>query len=237
MLAETPRGQPLTTAWLAQKGLTAKHAARLAKDGWLRRIGHGVYGLPGDTLERDASLASLGTLISGLHIGGKTALNLRGFRHNLTHRETISLWGDSSTKLPAWFTEQFPAHYQATHLFDAETPMDLGIAPLPVGRPDLRVSTPERAILELLSDVGKRQALEEAKHLVESARMLRTDVLEDLLSHLTRIKVVRLAHAIADELALPWTTLALKHSKRIGGGDRWVNVGRTGDRLTLSRKK
>ena len=44
------------------------------------------------------------------------------------------------------------------------------------------VSTPERALLELLSDVGKGQELEEARHLVESARTLRQPVLEELLA-------------------------------------------------------
>lgn len=237
LLAEAPRGQPLTTEWLARKGLTAKHAARLAKDGWLHRVGHGVYGLPGDTLERDASLASLITLIPGLHVGGKTALNWRGFRHNLTSRETLSLWGAKSTKPPAWFVEKFPSHYQATHLFDAKMTAELGVAPLPAGRSDVLVSTPERAILELLSDVGKRQTLEEAQHLVESARTLRSAVLAELFDHLTRIKVVRLAYAIADDRDLPWKSLALKHSERLGGGDRWVTVGRTGERLLLRKKK
>jgi len=237
LLAQAPRGQPLTTEWLAQHGLTAKHAARLVQDGWLRRIGHGVYGLLGDTLERDACLVHLGTAIPGLHVGGKTALSWRGIRHNLNSKETISLWGEKSATLPAWFAEPFPAHYQATHLFDVKTPADLGVAPLPAGRSDLLVSTPERAILELLSDVAKRQSLEEAKHLVEGARALRLNVLDELLKHLTRIKVIRLAYVLADDLDLPWQALAHKHSVRLGGGERWVTVGHTGERLTLRKTK
>jgi len=195
---------------------------RLVQDGWLRRIGHGVYGLLGDTLERDASLVHLGMAIPGLHVGAKTALSWRGIRHNLSARETISLWGEKSARLPAWFVEQFPAHYQATHLFDAKTPVDLGVAPLPAGRSDLLVSTPERAILELLSEIGKRQTLEEAKHLVEGARALRLNVLD---------------YVLADDLDLPWQALALKHSVRLGGGERWVTLGRTGERLTLRKSK
>ena len=237
LLAQAPRGQPLTTARLAQHGLTAKHAARLVQDGWLRRIGHGVYGLLGDTLQRDASLAHLSQVIPGLHVGAKTALSWRGVRHNLNARETISLWGEKPARLPAWFVQSFPAHYQATHLFDASTPAGLAVAPLPAGRPDLLVATPERAILELLSDVGKRQTLEEAQHLVEGARALRLNVLEELFEHLTRIKVVRLAYVLADDLDLPWKALALKHSVRLGGGQRWVTVGRTGERLTLRKSK
>lgn len=221
---------------MREHGLTSKHAARLAKEGWLERLGHGTYALPGETLDRDASLAWLVPAVPGLHVAGKTALSWRGVRHNLAFRETLILWGDKPAKLPVWFTERFPAHYQATHLFDAAMPPDLGIAPLPAGRSDVPVSTPERALLELLSDVGTRQTLEEARHLVEGARSLRMPVLEALFSHLTRIKVVRLAHALADELSLSWVSLAQQHSERLGGGKRWVGVGKNGERLDLKRK-
>jgi uncharacterized protein YebE (UPF0316 family) len=36
-------------------------------------------------------------------------------------------------------------------------------------------------------------------------------------------------------MKLPWTALAVQHSERIGGGTRWVAVGRTGERLNLKR--
>jgi hypothetical protein len=111
------------------------------------------------------------------------------------------------------------------------------MGPLPTGRVDVPVSGPERAILELLSDVGKRQGLEEARHLVEAARSLRLNVLEELLRHLKRIKVARLAHTLADELDLPWKSLARAASERLGGGSRWVAKTRTGERLNLKRPK
>ena len=235
ILSDLPRGQPIGPQWMSEHGLTTKHASRLAKEGWLQRLGHGAYALTGETLDRDASLAWLVPAVSGLHVAGKTALSWRGIRHNLAFSETLTLWGDGPTKLPDWFTTHFPAHYQATHLFDATMPPGLGIAPLPGGRSDLPVSTPERALLELLSDVGKRQTLEEAKHLVEGARSLRLAVLEELFSHLNRIKVVRLAYAVANELNLPWISIAQQHSERLGGGKRWVSKGKTGERLDLKR--
>lgn len=125
------------------------------------------------------------------------------------------LWGERPGALPSWFTTAFPANYQATHLFDPVMPPSLSLSPLPVGRPDVPVSGPERAILELLSDVGKTQGLEEARHLVEATRSLRLDVLEELLHHLKRIKVARLAHTLADELDLPWKSLARAASERL----------------------
>ena len=230
-----PRGAPLSTRRLQDQGLSAKQVARLAEGGWLRRLGRGVYLLPGDELHRDASLAWLGTQVPGVHVAGKTALGWRGVRHNLAFKERLVLWGDVPTALPAWFTAAFPSAYQATHLFDETLPTGLGLAPLPGSRSDLLVSAPERAVLELLSDVGKSQGLEEARHLVEGARALRLDVMDTLLAHLKRIKVARLAHAFAEELDLPWAALARRHSERLGGGLRWVSATRTGERLNLKR--
>jgi len=234
-LVALPRGAPLSTRLLQDQGLSAKQVARLAEGGWLRRLGRGVYLLPGDELNRDAALAWLGTQVPGLHVAGKTALGWRGVRHNLAFKERLVLWGDLPTTLPAWITAAYPAAYQATHLFNETLPAGLGLAPLPGGRSDLLVSTPERAVLELLSDVGKSQGTEEARHLVEGARSLRLDVVDTLLAHLKRIKVARLAHAFADELGLPWAALARRHSERLGGGLRWVSATKTGERLNLKR--
>lgn len=234
-LASLPRGAPLSTRLLQEQGLSAKQVVRLAEGGWLRRLGRGVYLLPGDELNRDAALAWLGTQVPGLHVAGKTALGWRGVRHNLAFKERLVLWGDVPTTLPDWFTDVFPAAYQATHLFDNTLPAAVGLAPLPGGRADLLVSAPERAVLELLSDIGKSQGLEEARHLVEGARSLRMDIMDTLLGHLKRIKVARLAHAFADDLGLPWGELARRHSERLGGGRRWVSATKTGERLNLKR--
>ena len=235
LLSEAPRGTPLSTVWLQERGLNAKQVARLGADGWLRRLGRGIYLLPGDVLNRDASLAQLVKSVPGLHVAGKTALAWRGIRHNLAFTEHLILWGDAPATLPAWFTAAFPASYQSTQLFDAALPPSTGLAPLPSGHPEVLVSTPERALLELLSDVGKGQGLEEARHLLESARTLRRPVLEELLAHVQRIKVARLACHMAQELGLPWADLAHQHSARLGGGARWVSTTPAGERLNLKR--
>lgn len=119
--------------------------------------------------------------------------------------------------------------------FRCKDEKDFGLQPLPNGRPEVLVSVPERALLELLSDVGKTQSLDEARQLVENLRSLREKVLDELLQHTKRIKVVRLTAAFAKEFDLPWAKLAARHSRRHGGGKRWVTVGKNGDRIDLKR--
>lgn len=225
----------MSTAALQARGVSAFRASALARSGWLVHLARGVYMLPGDTLTRDGSLAFLATQTPGLHVGSKTALAWRGVRQNIAFREHLNLWGDAPRRLPQWFTQRFPAGYQATQLFDDTLPKGFGLQPLPAGDSRVLVSVPERAMLELLSDVGKVQSVAETREVVESLSGLREKVLDELLKHTTRIKVVRMAASFSASMKLPWAPLASKHSERIGGGARWVTVGRSGERLDLRR--
>lgn len=235
VLSELPRGEPLSTAALLTYGVSGFRASALARTGWLTHLGRGVYMLPGDTLTRDGALAYLGHHAPGFHVGGKTALAWRGIRQNISFREVLTLWGDEPKRLPGWFTQRFASRYQSTQLFDDQLPPGFGLQPIPIGRPEILVSVPERALLELLSDVGKAQSLQEARQLVESLRTLREKTFDKLLAHTTRIKVVRLAELLGRELDLPWAAAAKRHSQRIGGGKRWVAVAKSGERLDLRR--
>ncbi len=93
---------------------------------------------------------------------------------------------------------------------------------MPGKPPAIMVSVPERALLELLSEVGTHIGLEEAKNITENARNLRRDVMDALFLHLTRVKVIRLAESFARELNLPWLDLVQMHLERMGVTGRWV---------------
>lgn len=234
-LASLPRGEPLDLQVLREHGVTSFRASALARSGWLVHLARGVYMLPGDTLTRDGCLAFLRRRISGFHVGGKTALAWHGVVQYVRFREILDLWGDDPRPLPGWFKERVASRYQVTQLFDDKLKQDFGLKPLPDSRRGVLVSVPERALLELLSDVGKTASLDETRQLVESLYTLRRDVLDELLAHTTRIKVARLAEALSREFELPWAPIAKRHSQRLGGGKRWVSVSRSGDRLDLRR--
>ena len=235
VLRAHPRSEPLGTGALKRLGLIPFRASALARSGWLDHLARGLYMLPGDTLSRDSSLAFLAEQIPGLHVGSKTALAWRGVRQNIAFRETLTLWGDRAKALPAWFTKRFQSCYQSTQLFDSKMEAGLALQPLPNGDPRVLVSVPERAMLELLRDVGKTQSLTEAHELIEGLPNLRIKVLDDLLIHVTRIKVVRAATSLTAELGLPWAAVAKQHSLRIGGGARWIAVSKTGEHLDFKK--
>jgi hypothetical protein len=59
-------------------------------------------------------------------------------------------------------------------------------------------------MLELLSEVGVRQPLQEAKELMESTYNLRADVLRELLKRCTSVKTVRLCLQPGRASSFPW---------------------------------
>lgn len=82
---------------------------------------------------------------------------------------------------------------------------------------------PERALLEVLSEIGVRQPLQEAHELMESAYSLRADVLRELLQRCTSIKTVRLCLQLGRERSLPWAA-KLDPAQLPTGSDRpWVS--------------
>jgi hypothetical protein len=124
-------------------------------------------------------------------VAAKSALALQGVRYNLASREQLVLWGDVRFTLPTWFTSRFPARYAAAQLFDwPDEDMPTQSLTTPPGVTEgLRVSVPERAVLEMLYEVGTHQGLEEARN--DGLRNLRKDTLEQLLLRCTSVKVVR----------------------------------------------
>ena len=205
------------------------------KSGWLGRLGRGVFTFPTDTLRREDCLRFLSGRMAGFHVGGKTALAWRGVRHNVPAREPLSLWGQEQAGLPKWFQRLFPSRYTVRNPFSSRLPKDFGLEPLPETPEGAPVSVPERALLEMLSEVGVHQEIEEARSIMEAARSLRPDVLGTLLENCRRVKVARLCVLWAEELNLPWAATARRAAgDRLGRG-RWTHRLKDGTLLVLKR--
>ncbi|WP_175773250.1 type IV toxin-antitoxin system AbiEi family antitoxin domain-containing protein [Paraburkholderia phenazinium] len=232
LMREGRRGQPIDSDMLRDMEISPALAAYMVKSGWLQRLSQGVYLLTGDTPTRDGSIAYLSRRITGLHVGGKTALSWQGVRHNIAFREKVVLWGQNPYRIPSWVDQHLSYSFQTTTLFDGDLPYEKGLKPLPAGNPEVMVSVPERAILELASDIGKGQSLEEARNLMMGLRNLRADVLDEFLRHCHRVKVVRLVRDLGVEAEFSWAREIQKHVDRLSAGKRWSNQTKNG-RITL----
>ena len=221
-------GTPLTSEDLAALGISADLAVHYVRAGWLTRLTRGVFCRPNDTLDMHPSLLLLERRLEGLHVGGKSALDWYGLRQYVSQQPLLHLYGWAAGRLPEWFTERFPAEYHRKRLFEEQPTAMLHVGPFEKRSGAPQVSAPERALLELLSEVGVRQPLQEARELVESAYSLRADVLRELLQRCTSVKTVRLCLQLGREAALPWVA-KLDPAMLPTGSDRpWVSKSADG---------
>lgn len=209
-------------------GISADLAVHYARSGWLKRLARGVYRRPGEELSLHPSLGVLEKQVAGLHVGGKTALEWYGVLQYVSQQPALHLYGWAAARLPSWFVQHFPAEYHRKRLF-TEKPEQM----LSVGRFENRdnapqVSTPERALLELLDEVGVRQPLQEAKEITEATYSLRAEVLIDLLKRCTSVKTVRLCLTLGRELSLPWAGKLDAAALPRGSRRPWISKSKDG---------
>jgi Transcriptional regulator, AbiEi antitoxin, Type IV TA system/Transcriptional regulator, AbiEi antitoxin N-terminal domain len=223
LYSATAPGAPLTSEDLAALGISADLAVHYVRAGWLVRLARGVFSRANDMLALHPSLVLLQRRIEGLHVGGKSALDWYGVRQYLSQQPLLHLYGWDAGRLPDWFTQRFPAEYHRKRLFDEQPGAQLHVAPFEQRSDAPRVSSPERALLEVLSDVGVRQPLQEARELAESSYSLRADMLRELLKRCTSVKTVRLCLHFGRELSLPWAAKLTPADLPTGSDRAWVS--------------
>lgn len=221
---------------LREQGISAPLASQNAKSGWLERLSYGVYCFPGDELRLFDCIKFLQSRVKGLHVAGKSALALHGTRHNLAARQSVDLWGDQRFQLPEWFTARFQGRYSSAKLFDWKTEeLASKTVMTPPGITEgLKVSVPERAVLELLSEVGTHQGLEEARNLFDGLRPPRLKVQGELLSCCVSVKTTRLFLTWARETKIiDVSQLEQEFHLSTGSNKRWMKRLKDGTLLTL----
>lgn len=220
---QMPPNAPLTSEVLAALGVSADLAVHYVRAGWLDRLGRGVFRRPNENLDLDPCLLLLQSRVAGLHVGGKSALDWHGIRHYVSQQPQLDLCGWDAGELPEWFTDRFPAEYHRKRLFaeQADAMLHVGRFEQRSGAP--QVSSPERALLEMLSDIGVRQPMQEARDIAEGCYGLRADALRELLQRCTNVKTVRLCLQMGRELSLPWRAKLDPDALPTGSKRPWVS--------------
>jgi hypothetical protein len=246
-----PEGLVVDAAWLEQHGVSRQLRRKYAMHGWLLSPTRGVYCRPAPSQEAkslpwEQLVISLNALLSvPVAVGGRTALELQGFSHYLAKSGSREAHLYSNEDLPGWVS-RLPAStrlvfHNAMKLFehgaippyDGETnatisvQADSSLTRQQWGRSNwqLIVSTPERAILELLDELPKRETFHQADVLMESLRNLSPRRLQMLLGDCRSVKVKRLFFWFAERHNHAWLQ-KLDHSKiALGKGKRMLVYG------------
>jgi hypothetical protein len=250
-----PEGLVVDAAWLERHGYSRSLRNKYVARGWLDQVARGVYRRPTPKLQgetRHESLRwehlviSLQTLLGCPYtVGGRTALELQGFAHYLSgrHRE-IHLYGTG--KLPGWVTnlklENRLVFHNADRLFmrqasrphlgkgGSSTGTDL-LQSSYIRRPwgqwewPLTISSPERAILELLDEVPRRETFHQADVLMEGLRNLSPRRLHTLLVACRSVKVKRLFLWFAERHEHAWLKKLDRKKIDLGHGKRMLVRG------------
>jgi len=215
-------GTPVTSRQLAELGVSADLAVSYVRSGWLTRLARGVFCRAGDTPLLGPSLVVLHEQMPGLHVGGKTALTWQGLQHFVEARPTLTLFGWENRALPEWFTKRFPSTFRRKRLFKEPPAKPIHVSSLPERAGAALVSNPERAFLELLSEVGVRQTLDDVRLLARGVDTLRGDVLADLLKKCKNVKTVRLCLLLGSEFSHPWFAKLDAKTLPRGSATTWV---------------
>jgi hypothetical protein len=201
LFARVSPGTLVDSTDLAALGISADLTAYYVRTGRLQRLARGVYGSPDVAPALQNSILFLQRSLPGLHVSGRSALEWHGSQQTIS---PLRLSGWQAGHLPEWFTERFPAEYHRNRLFKESANSQLHVQPFDNGQGVPLISTSERALLEMLSEIGVRQPLQEARELVRASHHLRGDVMLDLLKRCLSIKTVRLCLQLGGEFELPW---------------------------------
>lgn len=185
-------GAPAATSYLNRKGFSRELLVKYKNSGWLETFGRGAYIRSGDKVDWPGALCTLQRQLElSVHAGGKTALERKGLAHYLPwNQKRVFLFGPRGLVLPAWFKRaRFGVEFviTRTNLFPAE--FREGFTELKERDFSVRISSPERAILEMLHLVPQKVGFDEARLVMGNLTTLRPEVVQGLLEACRSIKV------------------------------------------------
>ncbi len=223
-----PHGTVALSSWLESQGVYQQLASRYEQTRWLDRIGHGAFTRTGEKVDWQGALYAVQSQANlAIHVGGKTALELQGHTHfAVAGKKALFLFGAPRVKLPLWFKKAdwgVTIRFTTPELFSSL--LDSGITEKKNESFSIRISSRERAILELLHLIPSQQQYEEAKAIFEGLRNLRPALTQSLLEACTSIKVKRLFLHLAEETGQPWFSELHPEKIELGKGKRVIGKG------------
>jgi len=230
LLRAWPAGMVATYPWLKKYGIYQELASKYLKSVWIERIGTGAFKKAGDIIDWPGVVYALQQQLKmDLHIGSLWSLELRGFGHFARFENEITLLGQPNTKLPSWCSDlQLPKvklHYVTNKLFNKEH--SVGLSHFEERGFGLIVSSPERAIMELLWQMPQKYGFDEAAYVMENLISLRPKLVQSLLEYCTSVKTKRLFMYLATECNHTWLKKISLDKVNFGSGIRQIDSGHT----------
>ncbi|MBI3555777.1 MAG: type IV toxin-antitoxin system AbiEi family antitoxin [Deltaproteobacteria bacterium] len=243
LLKTWPPGTVAVVPWLEKLGVYQQLAYQYERAGWVKRVGRGAYTRLNDTVDWPGGVHAFQQQLGlSIHVGGKTALELKGLGHFAAIGEGayLYLFGSADEKPPGWFLKhdwKRRVSYKMPQLFDGKP--GLGLTSHSYDAFSIQISSPERAILEVLHLTPGEQSVEEALLLIEGLATLRPKLVQELLECCRSIKAKRLFLALAERCNHAWLKKLDLSKVQLGKGKRMIVSGGVLDpkyQITLPRQ-
>ena len=225
LLNSWPHPTVMTMKHLKNKGYPYELVGSYLKNGWIVPLGSGAYIKSGSEVTWVGGVQALQNQLSlNVHVGDLTALSLQGRTQYVQFgKESLYLFATPKTKLPAWFVKQdwgVRLSYLTAHLFDED--QNLGLVDYEENQVLIKISSKERAVLELLYRVPQKMDFHHAEEIFEGLTTLKPDLLQTLLEKCRSIKVKRLFLYLAEKNSYPWFEKLNFKKIDIGKGKRVI---------------
>ncbi|OIO35961.1 MAG: hypothetical protein AUJ74_03800 [Candidatus Omnitrophica bacterium CG1_02_44_16] len=227
LLRSWPKNTVAVYAWLDGQGVYRQLAGTYVKSGWIERIGQGAFKRAGENVDWSGGLYTLQTQLNMfVHPAGKTALQLQGDAHYLPaslKQSKIVLFGSENEKLPKWFKSykwEVALRYVMTGLFGKDT--GLGLTAYNSGNYEIKISSSERAAMELCYDVPDRESFDELDQIMSGLTTLRPLMVQELLEKCDSVKTKRLFMCLAEKYDHAWVKKLDLERVNFGAGKRSI---------------
>ncbi len=219
-------GTVCLASWLESLNISNDLQKRYRRSGWLAAVGKGAFIRPDDTVGWQGGLYALQAQAGlPIHAGAMTALSMQGMAHYVRMgAQQVFLFAPPKTLYPAWFkNHDWGAGIQLVRT--SILPEGLGLTEHEEKTFSIRISAPERAILECLHLAPDTMDLMECAQVMEGLTTLRPKLLQPLLEQCGSIKVKRLFLYLADRAGYDWVKRLDTARLELGSGDRTITKG------------
>lgn len=211
LLQLVPFGMIATRKWLLSNAISLHRIDNALKSHKLLALTTGVYARAEMPVTWEGVVCSLQKMSTQKpHLGGLSALELLGYAQYVSsNKKTIHLY--AKTKLPAWMDRLTISATFKWHSIRSMWVDDLELDNYVIEHrwrddlPSIKVSCPEKALLELLMDVPKSISFEHADEIMQGMTSLSPKKLSVLLHACCNVKVKRLYFWLAERQNYSWS--------------------------------
>jgi hypothetical protein len=217
-LMRYPEGMPLFYSFLKRQGYSAQLLYKYVKSGWLRKVGPGVYQRDHGKTDPLLTIKAIQQHLKlPFYVGAQTAMYMQGVMHYIKfkHKHKCFIL-NQDLKLSKWILSFEALDIIKRKLFKPE------MAESFVYQDEIKISSHERALIEMSALIPKKATFDELVHLMDLSPSLRAPLIQQLLENCTSIRAKRIFLYVAEGTQHSWFKRINVKKIYLGKGTRQI---------------